>query len=73
MSIPKPSTPKPTTDIPITVPPVKATLRAEANPVLAACVVLLLAFVATRIPRNPAKPEANAPTTNESDIKWLPL
>ena len=68
---PRPKTPSPTTLIPITDPPVKATFNAEAKLVLAAFVVRLFALVATFIPRNPAKPEVTAPTTNESEIKAL--
>ena len=64
-------TPRPTTDRPITDPPVKATLSAGARPVLAACVVRLFAFVATLIPKKPAKPEVNAPTINDSATKEL--
>ena len=33
--------------------------------------VLLLAFVATLIPKKPAKPDAKAPTINERDISAL--
>ena len=61
-------TPNPTTLNPITDPPVKATCRALAKPSCAALVVLLFAFVATFIPKNPAKPEAKAPTKNDTDI-----
>ena len=60
-----PSTPRPTTLRPITDPPVKATFNAFAKLVLAAFVVLLLALVATLIPKNPAKPDVMAPTKNE--------
>ena len=49
----------------------KATFKASARLLRAALVVRLLAFVATLIPRNPAKPEANAPTTNDKDINAL--
>ena len=37
----------------------------------AALVVRLLDFVATLIPKNPARPEAVAPTKNESEMRAL--
>ena len=49
----------------------KATFRADARPDLAALVVLLLAFVATFIPKKPAKADAIAPTMKDKDIKAL--
>ena len=55
----------------MTEPPAKATFKAGANPVLAACVVRLLALVATRIPKNPANPDVKAPVINESAINAL--
>ena len=68
---PRPKTPRPTTLIPMTDPPVNATFKAEAKPVRAALVVRLLALVATFIPKNPAKPEATAPTINDTEINAL--
>ena len=69
----KPITPKPTTPIPITEPPVKATSIALPKEFLAALVVLTLAFVATRMPINPARAEQMAPTTNDmATIPWDP-
>ena len=48
-----------------------ATFKAGAKPVLAACVVRLLAFVATLIPKKPASPEVKAPIRNESATNEL--
>ena len=62
-----PKTPNPTTLRPITDPPVKATFNAFAKLYCAALVVRLFAFVATFMPKNPAKPEAKAPTKNDID------
>ena len=62
----KPRTPRPTTPRPMTEPPANATSRALANELLAALVVLTLAFVATFIPINPASAEQIAPTTKET-------
>ena len=61
-----PKTPRPTTPNPITAPPAKATSSAAPNDFLAALVVLTLAFVATRIPINPANAEQIAPTIKET-------
>ena len=55
----------------MTVPPVKATFKAVDRLVLAAFVVRIFAFVATFIPKNPANPEANAPTINDMAINAL--
>ena len=49
----------------------KATFKAAARLLRAAWVVRLFAFVATLIPRNPANPEANAPTINDKEINAL--
>src|SRR5690606_24896633 len=62
----RPKTPKPTTPNPITEPPAKATSRALPKEVLAACVVLTLALVATFMPIKPAKAEQMDPTTNDN-------
>ena len=51
----RPTIPKPTTLIPMTDPPAKATPRAELRLVLAACVVRLLAAVATRMTKKTSK------------------
>src|SRR5690606_20945255 len=67
----RPKTPRPTTPRPMTEPPAKATSRALPKEVLAACVVLTLALVATRIPIKPARAEQMAPTTK--DTATLPL
>ena len=64
-----PKTPKPTTPKPITEPPANATSKAFPKEVLAACVVLTLAFVAARIPINPANAEQIAPTTKDKATK----
>ena len=66
--LPNPRIPKPTTPIPITEPPVKAISSAFARLVLAALVVRTFAFVATRIPKYPAKAEQKAPIINERAI-----
>ena len=65
---PRPRTQRPTTPRPITAPPAKATSNAFPRLVLAALVVLTFAFVATRIPINPAKAEQIAPKTKETAI-----
>ena len=60
-----PRSPRPTTDIPITAPPLNAIERALfIPPVLAAFAVLTLAFVATLIPKYPARIEQSVPRTN---------
>ena len=64
-----PKIPRPTTPSPITDPPANATSRALPSEVRAAFVVLTFAFVATRIPRNPASPEHKAPTINDNATK----
>ena len=67
-----PSIPRPTTHIPITAPPEKATERAPDIPdSLAALAVLTLAFVATFIPKNPAKVEKAAPIRKHTPVKRL--
>ena len=68
---PKPKTPRPTTLNPITDPPLNATLSAVASPLLAAFVVRLFDFVATLIPKNPANPDAAAPTKKDKATKAL--
>ena len=64
----KPNTAKPATPSPITVPPLNATCNALDKLVLAACVVLTLAAVATLIPTFPATAENTAPITNAITI-----
>ena len=70
-SEPRPNIPNPTTLKPITDPPLNAMFNADSKFCRAALVVRLLDFVATLIPKNPARPEAVAPTKNESDISAL--
>ena len=52
-------------------PPEKATLSASFKLVRAALVVLVLAAVATRIPKKPERAEQKAPNTKESAISGL--
>ena len=67
-----PKSPKPTTDIPITAPPENAIDKALFIPlVLAAFAVLTLAFVATFIPKYPAKVENIAPTIKHTAVITL--
>ncbi len=61
-----PNRPRPTTHMPMTVPPEKATWRAAGSPCRAAWVVRMLDAVATFIPKNPDRPEQNAPTTKDT-------
>ena len=68
---PRPKTPNPTTPNPITAPPENAISRALPKDFCAALVVLTLAFVATFIPINPARPEHNAPTTKDTATNQL--
>ena len=63
----------PTTDIPMTEPPAKAMRSAGTIDVRAAFAVRTFAEVATRIPKNPATAEANAPIRNESPTSWVPF
>src|SRR5690606_27795203 len=62
----KPNTPKPTTPNPMTAPPANATSKALPKEVLAACVVLTLALVATFMPIKPANAEQMEPTINDT-------
>jgi hypothetical protein len=58
-----------TTPNPITDPPANAISKAFPILVLAACVVLTFALVATLIPIKPASAEQNAPTTNDKPTR----
>ena len=62
---------RPTTVMPMTAPPLKATSRAGARPMRAAAVVRTLAFVATRMPAQPATADATAPSTKERAMSGL--
>ena len=54
--------------MPMTVPPENATSSAGDSPIRAAAVVRTLALVATFMPAQPAKAEADAPRTNAPAI-----
>ena len=67
-----PSKPSPTTDIPITAPPEKAIERARfMPPSLAAFAVRTFAFVATLIPKYPARVEKIAPIRKQIAVDQL--
>ena len=69
---PTPMTPRPTTDKPITAPPLKAIFSALFMPrSRAALAVRTLAFVATVIPKNPARVENRAPSTKQTAVSQL--
>ena len=69
-----PRTPRPATHIPITAPPENAIESALfIPPSLAAFAVLTFAFVATVIPKYPARVENNAPTTKQMAVTQLPM
>jgi hypothetical protein len=57
--------------MPITDPPLNATCSAVDRPVRAAAVVRTLALVATRIPKKPARPDAQAPMTKAAAMSGV--
>ena len=64
IAVPSPSKPSPETHSPMTAPLLNAILSALGMPdVRAAFAVLTLPFVATFMPKNPARTEKSAPMT----------
>ena len=55
----------------MTTPPENETLSAFERPSRAAFVVRTFAFVATRMPAQPAAPEHRAPMKNDSETKAI--
>ena len=70
---PNPNTANPATPSPITEPPPNDTASALLRLVLAACAVRTFAFVAIRIPINPANALKTAPITKATAINQSEL